>query len=96
MTINQKLFRQGLLATASTVTVLAATAAQATAATRAAQPAPVQRDDGPHRYKVHTRTDGAWALPPGLASFTVYARGPGRGGAPDSREGRGGREGRAD
>ncbi|MFJ9442854.1 hypothetical protein ACIRRH_13410 [Kitasatospora sp. NPDC101235] len=68
MTINQKLFRQGMLATASTVAALAATASQA---------APVQRDDGPHRYKVSTRTTGAWALPAGLASFTVHARGPG-------------------
>ncbi|MEV7188151.1 hypothetical protein [Kitasatospora sp. NPDC093102] len=72
MTINQKLFRQGLLATASTVAALAATASQA---------APVQRDDGPHRYKVSTRTTGAWALPAGLASFTVHARGPGGGAA---------------
>ncbi|MBO1419387.1 hypothetical protein [Streptomyces sp. FH025] len=73
MKINQKLFRQGLLATASTVTVLAATAAQ---------DAPAQRDEGPHRYRVSTRTDGAWALPAALASFTVHTRGTGgRGGA---------------
>lgn len=77
MTINQKLFRQGLVATASTVAALAATAAQA---------APVQRDDGPHRYKVSIRSAGAWALPAGLTSFTVYARGPG--GGPSGRDGR--------
>ncbi|MET8540909.1 hypothetical protein ABZW03_09665 [Kitasatospora sp. NPDC004799] len=71
MTINQKLFRQGLLATASTLAALAATTAQATA-----QAAPAPRDDGPHRYKVSVRTAGAWTLPPGLASFTVHVRGP--------------------
>ncbi|MGW1176038.1 hypothetical protein ACWD4P_20265 [Kitasatospora sp. NPDC002543] len=82
MTINQKLFRQGLLATAaaSTLTALAATAAQA---------APAQRDDGPHRYRVSVRASGAWAPPPGLASFTVHIRGP-RGGTGSGTGGGGG------
>ncbi|MFE7594124.1 hypothetical protein ACFU6K_32435, partial [Kitasatospora sp. NPDC057512] len=86
MTINQKLFRQGLLATASTVTVLAATTGGATAA----QAAPTQRDGGPHGYKVFTQTDEAWALPPGLSSFTVYAWGAGGGGGGGAGGGGGG------
>src|SRR5690349_13112055 len=53
MTINQNLFRQGLLATAaSTLTALAAATAQA---------APVQRNDGPHLYRVSVRATGAGA-----------------------------------
>ncbi|MFJ6621594.1 hypothetical protein ACIQOW_28980 [Kitasatospora sp. NPDC091335] len=82
MTTNQKLFRQGLLATTSTVTVLATTTAQAT---QAAQAAPGRRDEGPHRYKVSVRAaHGAWTLPSGLTSFTVYARGSGGTGGPAS------------
>ncbi|MEU1283899.1 hypothetical protein [Kitasatospora sp. NPDC005856] len=74
MTINQKLFRQGLLATAaSTLTALAAAAAQA---------APAQRDDGPLRYRVSVRAAGAWVPPPGLASFTVHIGGTGGEGGP--------------
>ncbi|MFJ6382263.1 hypothetical protein ACIQI7_19950 [Kitasatospora sp. NPDC092039] len=74
MTINQKLFRQGLLATAaSTLTALAAATAQA---------APAQRNDGPHLCRVSVRATGAWAPPPGLASFTVRVGGTGGGGDP--------------
>ncbi|MFI2611677.1 hypothetical protein [Kitasatospora sp. NPDC018619] len=72
MTINQKLFRQGWLATTSTLAALAAATAQATATTEQAAPAP--RDDGPHRYRVSVRATGARALPSGLASFTVHVR----------------------
>ncbi|MFF2119887.1 hypothetical protein ACFVXH_21405 [Kitasatospora sp. NPDC058184] len=75
MTINQKLFRQGLLATASTATALAVT----TGTTTTAPAAPAQRDGGPQAYRVSVRAGGAWELPPGLTSFTVYVRGSGGG-----------------
>ncbi|MGW2869643.1 hypothetical protein [Kitasatospora sp. NPDC001225] len=75
MTINQKLFRQGLLATASTATALAVT----TGTTTTAPAAPTQRDGGPQAYRVSVRAGGAWELPPGLTSFTVYVQGSGGG-----------------
>ncbi|MBD0670137.1 hypothetical protein BU198_05280 [Streptomyces sp. CBMA156] len=70
------------MATASTVTVLATTTAQA------GQAAPGRRDDRPHRYKVSVRAaHGAWTLPSGLASFTVYARGARATGAAGGNDG---------
>ncbi|RGD61722.1 hypothetical protein DR950_31810 [Kitasatospora xanthocidica] len=63
------------MATASTATALAVT----TGTTTTAPAAPAQRDGGPQTYRVSVRAGGAWELPPGLTSFTVYVRGSGGG-----------------
>ncbi|MFB7122354.1 hypothetical protein [Kitasatospora sp. NPDC056273] len=89
MTINQKLFRQGLLATASTATALAVT----TGTTTTTPAAPAQRDGGPQAYRVSVRAGGAWELPPGLTSFTVYVRGSGGGSGGGSGDSSGGGSG---